>query len=178
MLSGPVEIPSLNTCSSNITVSHVLETDSLLIERDNELNGQLVNFCYCQELGMKNDNTTSKLENIMKGKIKFDGEGYKISLPVKDEISTIPDNYSVPKKRPTSLLNCMNSKPGLFDQYDGVIKDQIETGIVENVNKDTDNYITLGNVHYIPHSAVLKDGRNTTKLRIVYDTSCKVTLVR
>ena len=174
VLSGPVEIPSRNTCSSKITVSHVLKTDALLIERDNELNEQLKNFWNRENLGVKNDSTISKSENVMEGKIKFKGERYEVSLPVKDEISTIPDNYSVANKRLTSLLNRLKSKPGFFDQYNGVLKDQIDTGIVEYVTNDNDKDISPGNVHYIPYSAVLKEDRKTTKLRIVYDASCKV----
>ena len=61
VLSSPVETPLLKTCSSNVTVSHGLKTDALLIEREDELNEQLKNFWDCEEVSVKNDNTTSKL---------------------------------------------------------------------------------------------------------------------
>ena len=54
-------------------------------------------------------------------------------------------------------------------EYDSVIKDQIERGIVEVVNEETKPDI----VHYIPHHAAIRRDKTTTKLRIVYDASAK-----
>ena len=31
----------------------------------------------------------------------------------------------------------------------------------------------VGRVHYLPHRAVIREGAETTKLRVVYDASCK-----
>ena len=172
VLSGPVQVPSRNTCSSNITVSHVLKTDAMIFQRDNELNEQLKEFWNCESLGIQNDNVSFEIENVMEGKINFKENRYEVSLPVKEEIVSIPDNYSIAKKRLMSLVNRLKSKPDLFEQYNCVIEDQIDAGIVERVADD--NEFSLDNIHYIPHSAVLKEDRETTKLRVVYDASCKV----
>jgi hypothetical protein len=54
-----------------------------------------------------------------------------------------------------------------------VIKDQIDKGIVEVVDKSAPT--ELGKVHYLPHHAVIRKDKSTTKLRIVYDASCNST---
>ena len=45
-------------------------------------------------------------------------------------------------------------------------------GVIEKVNEDCDN-LSPDTIHYIPHSAVCDEKRQTTKLRIVYDASSK-----
>ena len=54
-------------------------------------------------------------------------------------------------------------------EYDSVIKDQIERGIVEVVMDD----IMLGFFIHIPYHVVIRRDKSTTKLRIVYDASAK-----
>ena len=59
----------------------------------------------------------------------------------------------------------------MLKKYDNVIKQQTEAGVVEEVD-ETDSG-TPGSTHFIPHRAVLKEDRATTKLRVVYDASSK-----
>ena len=61
----------------------------------------------------------------------------------------------------------------MLQKYDSVIKEQIEQGIVEVV-PDPDSRQTH-KVHYLPHHAVIRQDKETTKLRIVYDASAKST---
>ena len=64
-------------------------------------------------------------------------------------------------------------KPEVFDEYNSVIKDQLKSGIIEKVIED-EEIPEPGMTHYIPHIGVVKQERQTTKLRIVYDASSKV----
>lgn len=59
----------------------------------------------------------------------------------------------------------------MFLEYDAVIGEQIENGIVERVSELETGKV--GRVHYLPHHAVIRRHKETTKLRIVYDVSCK-----
>jgi capsule polysaccharide modification protein KpsS len=55
-----------------------------------------------------------------------------------------------------------------MDQYDEIIQNQLEEGIVERV---TD--APKGKEFYIPHKPVVKESAETTKVRIVFDASAR-----
>ena len=75
------------------------------------------------------------------------------------------------RKRLWSLLERLKREPEVLKEYDTVIKDQLNKSIVEIVDKE--DVGELGKVHYIPHHAVIRRDKETTKLRIVYDASAK-----
>ena len=82
-------------------------------------------------------------------------------------------NYLLAQNRLVSSLQRLRSKPELLQQYDSVIKEQLNAGVVELIDKSHDLDTLPGTVHYIPHKEVLKEDRITTKLRVVYDASAK-----
>ena len=55
-------------------------------------------------------------------------------------------------------------------EYDKIIKQYINDGIVEPI-RSTKTSCGLGSVHYLPHRAVVRQNRGTTKVRIVFDDS-------
>ena len=56
-------------------------------------------------------------------------------------------------------------------EYNDIIMQQEGDGIIEGV--DRGNITEADSVHYIPHRAVEKSERETTKTRIVFDGSAK-----
>ena len=138
VLSGPIQIPTQNECSSNITVAHVLKTDAILVEKENDLEDEIKRFWNHESLGVKSNENIDDFEseNLMQDKIKFDGKRYEISLPLKDDHPIIPDNYNVAKSRLNSQLDRLKLKPEVFDEYNFVIKDQLNSGIIEKVIED------------------------------------------
>ena len=69
-------------------------------------------------------------------------------------VSRLPSNYNVAKRR-FSLSKFQNNVP-LYEKYSDVIKEYVSEGIVENVVTDNPTY-------YLPHRAVIKEERLTTK---------------
>ena len=68
-----------------------------------------------------------------------------------------------------SQIKCLKKDPDQLKAYDDVIKEQLETGIVEPVS-----YEAIDNtIHYIRHHDVWKRDADTTKLKLVYDASAK-----
>ena len=58
-----------------------------------------------------------------------------------------------------------STSPKVLKQYDVVIREHLQSGVVEIVPQD---------VHYLPHRTVVRLDRDTTKVRVVYDVSSKV----
>ena len=75
------------------------------------------------------------------------------------------------RRRLMSLLQRLQRDPEVLKEYDAVIKDQLNRGIVEIVDKK--DVGEMGKVHYMPHHAVIRRDKQTTKLKIVYDASAK-----
>ena len=58
----------------------------------------------------------------------------------------------------------------MLANYNKIIKTYAKENLIEKIE-------TVGKprlVHYFPYRAVIKDGRETTKTRIVFDTSLKI----
>ena len=106
-------------------------------------------------------------------KISFDGQRYQVSLPWRENHPPLPDNRELSQQRLLSLLRRLYQNPKLLIEYDLIIKDQLNRGIVERVvgppASDVDQ------VHYLPHHGVTRQDKTTSKLRIVYDASAKST---
>ena len=172
VLSGPVPVSAHNSCTSNITVAHTLKTGSIIVENQCEVTREIKEFWDRENVGVKSKQPQSETDALMNDKITFDGKRYEVSLPVKESHPVIPDNFNVAKTRLNSQLNRLKSKPELFAQYNAVIKEQLNSGIIERIDEEDDD-TNLGSKHYIPHTGVVKQERKTTKLRVVYDASSK-----
>ena len=98
---------------------------------------------------------------------------YEVCLPFKDEHPPLPDNYESSKRRLSALVHRLQQKPDVLKSYDDVIKDQLESGIIEKVNNE--EFVASGKVHYLPHREVICLDKETTKLRVVFDASAKST---
>ena len=92
-------------------------------------------------------------------------------MPWKRPHPILPDNYELSTRRLCNLLKRLNQDPEVLKEYDSVIKEQLKNGIVEVVRKPADGEV--GKTHYVPHHAVIRRDKATTKLRVVYDASAR-----
>ncbi|GFX06721.1 integrase catalytic domain-containing protein [Trichonephila clavipes] len=56
----------------------------------------------------------------------------------------------------------------LYNEYKNIVKDQIKENIVEECSSHFET-----NFYYMPHSAVVRKDKETTKVRMVFDASSK-----
>ena len=68
------------------------------------------------------------------------------------------------------LFRRLKHDPTLLKEYDDTIQDQLAKGITELVPCGG---MTMNRVHYVPHHAVVRSDKATTKLCVVYDASAK-----
>ena len=172
VLSGPVEGSTHNTDPSVNLVSsiHVLRCASEPTQPEsNGLIGELKRFW---DLGsLRISSSEQSVYNQFINTITFQCGRYEVHLPWKDAHPILPDNYETSLKRLQSLLHRHKDEPNVLLEHDVVIREQIENGNAERVSKPETGEV--GRVHYSPHHAVIRRDKETTKLRIVYDVSCK-----
>nr|XP_047141395.1 uncharacterized protein LOC124816304 [Hydra vulgaris] len=160
-LNGNVK--SINSASVNI--ASVLHTSSEPILVNSDDLGSLGKFWELEDIN--EINTTFDLKNFY-DKIQFNGKRYSVPLPWKQERKQIPDNYEKSKLRLLSTYNRLKINLNLLQQYNEIIRQQEHEGIIERI---PDFPPLVGQVHYLPHHAVIKEEKSTTKLRIVFDAS-------
>ena len=95
---------------------------------------------------------------------------YEVSLPWREYHEPLLDNYELSFKRLQSLLRRLKQNPAILKEYDAIIHDQLDKGIVEKVGQPDD---MPGRIHYLPHHAVIRQDKEMTKLRVVYDASAR-----
>ncbi|KAL9976468.1 hypothetical protein ACROYT_G013775 [Oculina patagonica] len=175
VLSGSVNVANSCQSPSSVNMSHVMKTECMVVEEDfvsknDSLKNELSKFWDYDTLGVKEE---EEFLGDYLTKVKFNGVRYEVFLPFKEEHPVIPDNYLLAQNRLASSLKRLKAKPDILQQYDTVIKEQLSSGVVEMIDKRHEEQCLPGTVHYIPHKEVVKEDRNTTKLRVVYDASAK-----
>ena len=94
---------------------------------------------------------------------------YEVKLPIKDNlIGLLPDNYLLATHRLKGLRTRLWKDKRLIIQYNYKFKDYVENGIIERVDTPADNKEL---VHYLPHHPVVREDKETTKVRVVFDAS-------
>ncbi|GFX74311.1 integrase catalytic domain-containing protein [Trichonephila clavipes] len=110
--------------------------------------------------------------DIFKETVEFEKGRYIVQLlPFRKSYNELSDNYPLAKQRFQNLWRRFRHDSELYQQYREIIRDYSEQGIKEEVKTEreiTDNKLK-GPVYYLPHQAVRKDGRLTSKTRIVFE---------
>ena len=130
------------------------------------LREELNRFWEIETIGKSEENVIYQFEN----EIQFNGTRYVTKLPFKTDHDLLPDNFEVAKIR---LLNLKRRllKENIFEKYDKIFKDYEECGIIKRVPSDEIPQ-DPGKVHYLSHRPVLREDKETTKIRAVFDASC------
>ena len=172
VLSGPViqENQGCPSCSTNLNATHVLRVDTKPIASNttDRLHKQLEKLWDLETLGIRDHELTTEPKFIEE--INFNGKHYEVKLPFQEEHPLLPDNHTGSVKRLSSLISRLKTNPKLLLEYDNIIQEQIKSGVVEPANVVL---VPVGNVHYLPHREVVREDKNTTKVRVVYDASAK-----
>ena len=97
----------------------------------------------------------------------FDCERYCVRLSLTELFSQIPDNFSNSYTRLKNLKVKLQNNDELKENYCRVLNEYESHGIIENV----DHIAKPGEVHYLPHYAIVKNKKEASKIRIVFDGS-------
>ncbi|GFR71744.1 Gypsy retrotransposon integrase-like protein 1 [Elysia marginata] len=146
------------TVISDNVVRKLWELDSIGIECD----------------GTKEESSDNFVADFCKG-IEFDEERYTVRLPWKSPQSKalLLDNKEQASKRLDNLSKKFDKNPELKEKYDTVLQDFEREGFIEEVSQDEINSDSESPTFYLPHRPVIREESLTTKIRPVFDASCK-----
>lgn len=92
---------------------------------------------------------------------------YATGLPWRANHPPLPNNKNGSLRRLQSLSRKLESQH-LTTQYNDIIDEQRETGVVEPADQSA-----VGTEFYIPHKPVVRPTAESTKVRVVYDASAR-----
>ena len=170
VLSGVAPMPRGLDTSHSFLTTHVMRVDASSHCSEN-LDDVLHSFWKLESLGIE-DPEDAVLEEFNQT-VHFNGDRYEVALPWKDSHPPLPSNFDLSSKRLQGLLRRLKQDPDIMSEYNSIIQSQLQQGIVEEVSQPSDG--ESGQVHYLPHHAVVRKDKETTKVRIVYDASAKST---
>ena len=126
---GPASVPALTeSCTVNLSATHVLKIESADI---NHVQDDLQKFWDLETLGIRD--TETSVHDKFSNEIRFTGERYQVKLPFKDNHPMLSDNYTNASRRLATVIKKLKTQPEILKQYDQVIKEQLESGVVEEV---------------------------------------------
>lgn len=163
ILSGPVGSAS---AMEKITVLHTQVTEDDMLKRFWEIEAE--SSAATKLLTVEEQ----KCEELFASTTVRDSEGrYIVKLPFRDNTPTCKGNSrEIAIKRLHSLERKFSKDKTLKTRYTEVIKEYENLGHMVPV---TENDKPHREAIYLPHHAVIREDRSTTKVRVVFDASCR-----
>ena len=162
VLSGLATSP--NSTNSTCLITHTLCVESCG-QDTKSLNDRLNSFWELESFGISG--VDHSVHDKFRSSVNFVDGRYKLRLPWRELHQTLPNNYSLCRKRLHGLLKRLRHDPDILQEYHFTIEDQLRRGVVEPVSQTDEPQ----KVHYLPHHTAVERMKDTTKLRVVYDTS-------
>ncbi|XP_018575288.1 uncharacterized protein LOC108914070 [Anoplophora glabripennis] len=126
-----------------------------------------------QKSSLSDEDEAAENNFIATTKVLEDGR-FQVNMPLKTptEHQKLGDSFSIAKKRFSMLEKRFQNNPKLFSEYKDFIDEYIALGHAKYVPLTMTNS-NLENKYFIPHLCVIRELSTTTKLRVVFDASCK-----
>ena len=143
------------------------------IEEDTLISSQLKAFWEIKSLGITKEEPSDPEEEEalqrFENTTQFKNERYAVELPCRHENPELPDNYRIARRRFKGLKRRLRADVVFFQRHNEVMEDYLQQGIVEEV---IEGECSTSNIKYhLPHHAVLREDKPTTKLRVLFDAS-------
>lgn len=114
-------------------------------------------------------------ETYFQHNVRRNTEGrFIVKMPMNHEkFQQLGDLREIAKNRFINLEKRLSKQPSVYSQYKGFMKEYIDLHHMHEIRDSETNDVS--SYYYLPHHAVFKDTSTTTKLRVVFDASCKTT---
>ncbi|GFR14008.1 integrase catalytic domain-containing protein [Trichonephila clavata] len=147
----------------------------LIHSEEESISAELRRFWEIESLGIRDNDSVSLgngdeeiLSEFDKSVCFVDGR-YRVSLPWKPGMrEVLQNNKTVARKRFEGSVRRFKCDHELFCEYKDVIDNYVREGIVERTSCDS---LSDSQGFYLPHHAVIRSDKTTSRLRIVFDGS-------
>ncbi|GFY35079.1 reverse transcriptase domain-containing protein [Trichonephila clavipes] len=156
------------------TDSEDLLTMSVIVNESN-ISKQLSEFWNLENSGIEaevsdEENIDNDIMSEFEAEISYQNKRYKVKFPWKPNMKTLlENNEEVARKRFLKLRSRFKNDSSLFEDYKLVVNNYLSEKIIERVPFEEENL--KHNIFYLPHRAVIRTDKTTSKLRIVFDAS-------
>ncbi|GFT45816.1 uncharacterized protein TNCV_1781531 [Trichonephila clavipes] len=145
-----------------------------VIVNESNISKQLSEFWNVENLGIEAE--VSDEENIdndmseFEAGISYQNKRYKVKFPWKPNMKTLlENNEEIARKRFLKLRSRLKNDSSLFEDCKLVVNNYLSEKIIERVPFEEENL--KHNIFYLPHRAVIRTDKTTSKLRIVFNAS-------
>ncbi|KAL9985156.1 hypothetical protein ACROYT_G007526 [Oculina patagonica] len=150
------------------------------ISVEEQLNETLQKFWDLESIGVRpaeSSISTTHAEDVVLKKFKetltYNDGRYEVSLPWKEDRVSLKDNYQQAERRLYNLEKKLLHEPMKAVSYRKAINKYVENGVAEEVPCDEITPTEGRPVFYLPHHAIIREDKQTTKTRVVFDASAK-----
>ncbi|XP_011701215.1 PREDICTED: uncharacterized protein LOC105457936 [Wasmannia auropunctata] len=102
---------------------------------------------------------------------RADDDRFVVQLPLKMDPPTLGESYDTARKRFQAIERKLNRDHQLKKKYHEFMEEYLQLGHMSEVEAES----PAKQAYYLPHHAVIKDDSTTTKVRVVFDASCRTT---
>ena len=150
------------------------------IGAEEQLNETLQKFWDLESIGIRpaeSSISTTHAEDVTLKKFKetltYNDGRYEVSLPWKEDRVALKDNYRQAERRLYNLEKKLLHEPMKAESYGEAINKYAENGVAEEVPCDEIIPTDGRPVFYLPHHAIIREDKQTTKTRVVFDASAR-----
>ena len=174
LISVPVTGEELDSNVSHTHLAVAIHGPTTLGEHSEGTSGleqELRRFWETESIGIVEEPVLDLTKEPFPSQIKYDFiEGrYKVGLPWKSARSQ-SSNYNLCVGRLMKLKARLQGREALMMEYDKIFQTQLQTGIIEPVPMSE---LSSRSAYFFPHHGVIREDKDTTKLRIVFDGSAR-----
>lgn len=149
-------------------------TAMLTVTRIEDSDDQLKRFWELDAIGVidrQNVHLTVEEEDALQqfnSSCHFNGDRYEVGIPWKKDHPPLVDNYQQAYQRLVSTERGLAKNPEKARMYCQAVKQYIDDGHARAIDEEEQN---ADKIRYLPHHAVFREDRATTKCRVVFDSS-------
>ena len=178
LLSGPINGTVDRSCITHSNLIIDCQNPLFQPSQYDILANTLKSFWETESIGISELSANEDVRNeSFEINVKRNGGRYEVKLPWKEDCLPSSNGYQLCESCLQSLHHKLRREPSLLSEYNIIIQDQLKNGIVEEVPaEDLKNDNNASRSHYLPHLAVVRKDRETTKVRVVYNGSAKASM--